>query len=37
LNERKEFVVLDVEKESRKISLSLVNKAKSKAKPKAKK
>lgn len=28
LNERKEFVVLDIEKESRKISLSLKNKAK---------
>jgi len=28
LNERKEFVVLDVEKESRKISLSLNTKAK---------
>jgi ribosomal protein S1 len=37
LNERKEFVVLDVEKESRKISLSLVNKAKPTTKPKAKK
>jgi small subunit ribosomal protein S1 len=32
LNERKEFVVLDVEKESRKISLSLVNKPKAKSK-----
>ena len=34
LNERKEFVVLDVEKDSRKISLSLVNKTKAKAKTK---
>jgi len=32
LNERKEFVVLDVEKESRKISLSLAGKSKSKTK-----
>jgi len=32
LNERKEFIVLDVEKDSRKISLSLVNKTKPKTK-----
>ena len=37
LNERKEFVVLDIEKENRKISLSLNNKTKVKAKTKAKK
>ena len=36
LNERKEFVVLDVEKDSRKISLSLVNKDKPKVKAKVK-
>ena len=35
LNERKEFVVLDVEKDTRKISLSLINKTK--PKPKIKK